>query len=158
MAAAVTTQDNRAWFPLERASRKVASLLPVVALQASRPPRHRLNLYDISSSYIPLKHSSCTFPLTYICARLCPLLRGHHCPIHSTSLSHLCHKIITSTALLSHPVYLSFIVDSSYSLCFNFSSFYFHRSHSQGLLVTSPLLSTDNPRRTLLVVVDQKHV
>src|SRR6266851_1654655 len=74
-------------------------------LQASRSPRHSLNLCHISSWYIPLKYSSRKFPLTYISARLCPLLHDHHCPIHSTSFSPLCHDINTSTTPLSHPLY-----------------------------------------------------
>src|SRR6266851_4116908 len=105
---AATAQDSRAWFPLERASRGGASVLPALATSTST--------FSIAPAWVksvpyfqlvyPFKHSSCTFPLTYICARLCSLLRDHHCPIHSTSLFPLCHNINTSTTPLSHPLYL----------------------------------------------------
>src|SRR6266851_3239004 len=106
MAAAVTTQDNRAWLPLERASRRVASVLPVLATSSFSIAPAQVKSVPYFQFVYPFKHSSFTFPLTYICARLCPLLRDHHCPIHSSSLFPLCHKLNTSTTPPSHPVYL----------------------------------------------------
>jgi hypothetical protein len=125
-------RTSQAWFPLEWASRGGASMLLMVTTSSFSIAPAQVKSVPYFQSYIPC---SCTFPLTLICTRLCPLPCDHYCPIHSSSLFPLCYKINTSTTPLSHPIYLSFNTDSSYSLCFNFSSVYFHRSHSQVLLV-----------------------